>query len=234
MNRRDGNKIGKNLIYVVAFILITLISLGYKLFLSGTTDGLLSSKNEEDPVTIRSEETVTSEASLEEASSEVETSCAPHYVSVYICGEVNNPGVYEIASGSIINDVVLMAGGLTDNAASERINLVYIIESNISIYIPGEDEVYEQSEIIRSDGETIWGQGQSQSGLDEGSSLGTAVNINTATLDQLMTLPGIGQVTAQAIIDYREITPFTTIDDIMNVSGIGEAKFNRIREFICV
>ena len=232
MNRRDGNKIGKNLIYVVAFILITLISLGYKLFLSGTTDGLLSSKNEEDPVTIRSEETVTSEASLEEASSEVETSCAPHYVSVYICGEVNNPGVYEIASGSIINDVVLMAGGLTDNAASERINLVYIIESNISIYIPGEGENYGSNEIIRAEDQTMWGEYAVS--VDGSSGTNALININTASADELMSLPGIGEVTASAIIEYRNTASFTRIEDIMNVQGIGEAKFNGIRDLICV
>lgn len=236
MNRKDGNKINSNLIYVVSFILITLISLGYKLFLSGTTEGLLSSKDDDDLVIERADDTEASVAYelTESYETSPEVTPEPSTVSVYICGEVNSPGVYEVTAGSIINDVVQEAGGFTDQAASERLNLVYVIDSNISIYIPGEDEVYEQSEIIRSDGETIWGQGQSQSGQDEGSSLGTAVNINTATLDQLMTLPGIGQVTAQAIIDYREITPFTTIDDIMNVSGIGEAKFNRIREFICV
>lgn len=226
---RNGNKISKNLIYVVAFILITLISLGYKLVLSGTFDGLLSSKSEEGPVTIRSEETVPAGSSVTEEPAE--TSCSQSPVSVYICGEVNEPGVYEIEQGSIINDVVVLAGGFTDRAAEERINLVYVIDSNLSIYIPGEDEDYESNNIIRDDGQTVWGADVNYNPGSEDNSL---ININTASADQLMTLPGIGEVTANAIVEYRQTNTFTRIEDIMNVSGIGEAKFNSIRDLICV
>lgn len=226
---RNGNKISKNLIYAVAFILITLISLGYKLVLSGTFDGLLSSKSEEDPVTIRSEETIPAGSSVTEEP--VETSCTLSSVSVYICGEVNEPGVYEILPRSIINDVVTMAGGFTDRAAEERINLVYIIDSNLSIYIPGEDEDYESNNIIRDEGQTVWGANANDSAGQDGSGL---ININTASVDQLMTLPGIGEVTANAIVEYRQSNSFSRIEDIMNVSGIGEAKFNSIRDLICV
>ncbi len=230
MNRNDSNKISKNLIYVVAFVLITLVSLFYKLFLSGTFDGFLDLKDEDDPVIIRAEETETSSV-VSYADPTTQTSETYNTVSVYICGEVNNPGVYEICSGSIINDVVLLAGGFTEEAQTERINLVYIIESNISIYIPGEDEEYEQSEIVRADGQTIWGEGSAVTGTVTSTGV---VNINTATRDQLMTLPGIGEATADAIIEYRQTNPFERIEDIMNVSGIGEAKFNNIRDLICV
>lgn len=227
---RNGNKISKNLIYVVAFILITLISLGYKLVLSGTFDGLLSSKSEEGPVTIRSEEE-TEPAGSSATEEPAMSSCSQASVSVYICGEVNEPGVYEIASGSIINDVVMMAGGFTDRAAEENINLVYIIDFNLSIYIPGEDEDYESNNIIRDDGQTVWGAAVDNNPGTEGNSL---ININTASADQLMTLPGIGEVTANAIVEYRQTNTFSRIEDIMNVSGIGEAKFNSIRDLICV
>ena len=77
----------------------------------------------------------------------------------------------------------------------------------------------------------VWG---SSADTDPGESSGGLVNINTATLEQLMTLPGIGEVTASAIIEYREQAYFERVEDIMNVTGIGEAKFNGIRDLICV
>ena len=231
MDRNNGNKVNKNLIYVIAFVLITVISLFYKLFLSGTFDGFLGSKNDSDPVVVRSQETEASEALTTTAQTDADIVYETEsLISVYICGEVNNPGVYEVSAGSIVNDVLMLADGFTENAATDRINLVYIIESNVSIYIPSVDEEYSQGEIIRSDGETIWGETSS-----EVSSVSTGlVNINTASREQLMTLPGIGEVTADAIIDYRETNTFERIEDIMNVTGIGESKFNNIRELICV
>jgi len=227
MNSTGKNKFSKNLIYTASFILITILSLIYKLFLSGSFDGFLSSGSKADVIAIETAhescETHTSETSTQETE--------PQIISVYICGEVMVPGVYELEAGSIVNDAVLLAGGFTENAAAEKINLVYIINSNISIYIPGEDEVYEDSEVIRDEGEYIWGGSQTPENAD---SVSNKVNINTATRDELMTLSGVGEATADSIIEYRTSTPFSTIEEIMNVSGIGEAKFNKIRDFICV
>ena len=151
-------------------------------------------------------------------------------VYVQLCGAVNNPGVYELSSGSIVNDAVEMAGGFTQAAQVNRINLVYIIESNVTIYIPGTDDDLEPNEFIRPEDQTIWGGQTMQTGLV----IQSSVNINTASREQLMSLPGIGAVTADAIIEYREQTPFNRVEDIMNVTGIGEAKFNSIRDLICV
>lgn len=217
-------KINKGYVYAAAFVLITLISLVYKLFLSGTFDIYLERSDDVEPSVIKTDETEPCYETVLTEDTHRDT------VSVYICGEVNNPGVYEIESGSIINDVLIMAGGFTPDASVNRIDLVYIIDSNISIYIPSIYEEDEESEIIRTGDQMIWGAG---SGGD--SSINAAlVNINTASREQIMTLPGIGEVTADAIIEYREQNPFARIEDIMNVSGIGEAKFNSIRELICV
>ena len=123
-------KYNKNLIYTVAFVLITLLSLFYKTVLTGTIDK---------PITI---ETSVTEIWESEADSSNITETSEDLISVYICGEVVNPGVYEVSRGAIVNDVVNIAGGLTSDAAMNRINLVYIIESNISIYIPSENEDY--------------------------------------------------------------------------------------------
>jgi len=224
-------KINKNLIYLFSFIFISLISLVYKLFLSGSYDGVFGSDTKTEPISVVSG-SVSSESQSPEASETTETSGSDvDVISVYICGQIEDPGVYEVPSGSIVNDVIELAGGLTSQAASDRINLVYIIDSNISIYIPKEDESYEGDGIIRSEGQSVWGNtGYSQSGSSESG----IININTATEDELMTLPGIGQTTACAIVEYREQTPFTRPEDIMNVSGIGEAKYNNIRDLICV
>lgn len=223
MKAFNNLKINKGFVYAAAFILITLISLCYKLFLSGTFDGYLSNADDAEPSVIKSDETEPYyETTLTEDTHR-------DMVSVYICGEVNNPGVYEIESGSIINDVLIMAGGFTADASVNRIDLVYIIDSNISIYIPSVYEEDEESGIIRDEDQIIWG-----AEAEDDSVNGALININTASREQIMTLPGIGEVTADAIIEYREQTPFERVEDIMNVSGIGEAKFDSIRDLICV
>lgn len=218
----NGKKhIDKNIIYIVSFILITVISLFYKLVLNGTVDKASA-------ITVQTgmeESSVTAETYIQIQESEEEP-----YISVYICGAVNNPGVYEVVQGSIINDVVVLAGGVTDDASIERVNLVYILNSNISVYVPYENEEYEGNGIIRSQEQTMWGQDAPDSGI----SGSNTVNINSASESELITLPGIGEATARAIIEYREQTPFERIEDIMNVPGIGEAKFNSIRDLICV
>lgn len=216
-------RLSKSIVYAAAFALITLVSLFYKLVLSGTYDDMDIGTEADVPTVIRTDETTA-------ITETIQTEDTHRMVSVYICGEVNNPGVYEIEAGTILNDVVMMAGGLTPQAASETIDLVYTIDANVSVYIPAQGQESVDSEYIRAPEQTLWGNTAQDSGPDAAS----MVNINSASREQLMTLPGIGEVTADAIIEYREQNPFARIEDIMNVSGIGEAKFNSIRDFICV
>ena len=216
-------RLSKSIVYAAAFALITIVSLFYKLVLSGTYDDMDIGTEADIPTVIRTDETTA-------ITETIQTEDTHRMVSVYICGEVNNPGVYEVEAGSILNDVVMMAGGLTPQAASETIDLVYTIDANVSVYIPAQGQESVDSEYIRAPEQTLWGNNAEDSGPDAAS----MVNINTASREQLMTLPGIGEVTADAIIEYREQNPFARIEDIMNVSGIGEAKFNSIRDFICV
>ena len=216
-------RLSKSIVYAAAFALITIVSLFYKLVLSGTYDDMDIGTEADVPTVIRTDETTA-------ITETIQTEDTHRMVSVYICGEVNNPGVYEIEAGTILNDVVMMAGGLTPQAASETIDLVYTIDANVSVYIPAQGQESVDSEYIRAPEQTLWGNIAEDSGPDAAS----MVNINSASREQLMTLPGIGEVTADAIIEYREQNPFARIEDIMNVSGIGEAKFNSIRDFICV
>ena len=166
----------------------------------------------------------------------VSSSETVQFISVYICGEVRNPGIYDAPKGVMLNDIIEDAGGLTENASVNNINLVYQITGNMSIYIPSEEEMsqgFTGGDIIRQDGVYVWGSSQ-EGASDTGGGGTLMVNINTASLDELKSLPGIGEVTAQAIIDYRKDNPFGSIEDIKNVTGIGDSKFNRIKDYICV
>ncbi len=161
---------------------------------------------------------------------------------VYICGSVLVPGVYEISRGTYVYQLIEMAGGLNENAAVNHINQVYSLVEPISIYIPSEDDVQDNPDmtdtlLVRSDVDTyIWGSGEEprDGGITE-EPLPTKVNINTSGRDELMTLSGVGLVTADAIINYRDsIAPFTCIEDIMNVPGIKTARFEAIKQQITV
>ena len=219
-------QIKKTLVYPVAFFLLVAVSLVYKYILNDRASGMV----------IKKEETVASEEIPESNETSIETELRT--CQIYICGAVNEPGVLEMPCGSILNDAVQLAGGLREDAPAERINLVYELNENISVYIPTKEELESGIScdplIIRTtDNEYTWGTA-AQDAVQVQEETSGLVNINTATRDQLMTLPGIGEATADAIIAYREETPFTSTQDITNVSGIGESKYNRIKDLICV
>lgn len=143
-------------------------------------------------------------------------------ISVYIVGCVANPGVYSVPEGAVLNFLVLMAGGLTEDADTESINLATKLYDGEMIRIPStEDE--DKSFIIEDTQES----GQT--------SQGGKVNINTADLKMLMTLPGVGETTAKKILSYRqEHGPFNSPEDLMKVPGIKEGKFASIKDYITV
>ena len=240
MLKKSAAKKFKSIIYPMAFILIVILSAVYKYVFKGSGDitlqgfksGKTASVTETTAPDDLYQETVIQVTVQDTAPATVET---VRLISVYICGEVRNPGIYEAPQGAMLNDIIEDAGGLTENASVNNINLVYQITGNMSIYIPSEDEIkngFTGGDIIRQDGVYVWGNSSGGSSDPGGSTL--MVNINTAALDELKSLPGIGEVTAQAIIDYRNTTPFSAIEDIKNVTGIGDSKFNRIKDYICV
>ena len=226
----------KAFIYPAAFVLIAVLSLMYRLFMNGTTDNFVKTvKGENAVLTTESAEQSVTET---EAPTQTTEQTEPATVQVYVCGAVQSPGVYEVPRGVILNDAIACAGGFTETADLTKVNLVYTIDSNVSVYIPDavqtEESVSEevfagQEDIIREDDEYIWGEDAGSQGADQ-----NLININTASKEELMTLPGIGEVSAQAIIDYRELTPFANIEDIKNVSGIGDGKFDKIKDLITV
>lgn len=240
MKKSVSGKI-KKLIYPSAFILIIIMSVIYKLVFKGQSNfDLLTFKGGRTQSVISGvTESATSDAegSLEsKAATELPVTSKVTIVSVYICGEVNDPGIYKAPKGVLLSDIIEEAGGFTKDASVNNINLVYQISCNMSIYIPSEAEItkgFGGGDIIRQDGVYVWGN-MSGSGNTEGGDNVQQVNINKATVEELKALPGIGEVTAKAIVDYRKNEPFKTIDDIKNVTGIGESKFKRIKDYICV
>lgn len=149
---------------------------------------------------------------------------------VYICGEIATPGVYELEKAVYLYELISMAGGLTSEADAEHIDMVYLIDDPQSIYIPSVGSSCDEEDNQRVDRVDRW---TPVSG--SGTSSTRRVNINKADVAVLASLNGIGEKTAQKIIDYREENgPFASVEEIMNVSGIGETKFEAIREDICV
>lgn len=155
---------------------------------------------------------------------------------VHITGEVKNWGVIELPEGSRVIDAVNKAGGFTDSADVEKVNLAYELSDGVKVYIPSknEDEIGDTTtqEYITADSGNNVITGGNDMKKETKSEL---VNINKATQTELETLPGIGPSTALKIISYRnENGSFSSIEDIKNVNGIGDSKYESIRELICV
>lgn len=147
-------------------------------------------------------------------------------VYVYICGEVTNPGVYELSGDSRIYEAVDAAGGFTENAARECVNLASKVSDGMQITIYNREEAASLPADSAPVGENAGKSGTSGSGL---------VNLNTATKEELMTLKGIGESKAEDIIRYREKSGgFKKIEDIMKISGIKENGFQKIKDSITV
>lgn len=147
-------------------------------------------------------------------------------IKIHITGEVNSPGVKELDEGSRIEDAINIAGGLTESANISNVNLAYPLEDGQKIYIPNINENIEEY-IVKENGEGIV--------EDSKNSSSGRININKADTDQLCELPGVGESLATRIVTYREENgKFKSIEDLKNVSGIGEKKFESLKEYIVV
>lgn len=144
-------------------------------------------------------------------------------IVVHITGQVVNNGIVKVEEGARIIDAIEAAGGATAEADLSKINLAYLLEDGMKIYVPSIND------------ETDFGSVTSSSGVSESSKEVLKVNINTATSEELQKLPGIGESIANRIITYRkENGKFKNIEDLKNVSGIGDAKYNNIKDYITV
>ena len=160
-------------------------------------------------------------------------------IIVHISGAVQNEGIVELESGSRVADAIEKAGGLKENAYMDEINLAYQLEDGEKIHIPTiEEQKEKENQESKVENESATGSDgttsrSSNSSINNGSQ--TKININTATEEELDTLPGIGPSTATKILDYRkEKGKFKTIEEIKEVSGIGESKYKKIKDKITV
>lgn len=177
-------------------------------------------------------------------------------ITVYVCGAVNNCGVYEFSKGARIADAVNAAGGFSDDADREYLNLAMTISDGMKIKVPTIKEVQElnaaedssmqtgDKTTTNSDAFVVTGDGTAVDGTSDNSTESSEsiaqsntglVNINTAGVDELCTLSGIGKSRAEAIISYREQNgSFNCIEDIMKVTGIKDKIFEQIKDSITV
>lgn len=160
----------------------------------------------------------------------------PEEILVHISGCVKEEKVVTLKSGSRIQDAINSAGGLSKDADLTNINLAYILEDGEKIYIPKKGEELSQDSLIYSESSVGTDASvRSSSTHTSSSNKTTKININKAGQSELETIPGVGPSTALKIVNYREENgKFKSIEDIKNVSGIGDAKYEQMKEYITV
>lgn len=242
---------------IVILIIVTIITItiGYKVLGSNDKKGieiednlvLLEEQNEDEKEIFtdnssKHDEKDESTTQVNEQDNEPQT-----HVVVHITGEVSSPGVVKLENGSRVVDAIKKSGGLLPSADESNINLAQKLFDEDKIMIPRIGETLElglssaetqesgQSNVknsVQKETQEVVTSKNNDNINNSTNTSGGGVNINIASQEELKTLPGIGDVTAQKIIDYRESTQFESIEDIKNVSGIGEKKFEAIQSMI--
>ena len=193
--------------------------------------------------TASEENAVISDAAQEEDTAQAEDAAADgtdaqeNVIFVYVCGAVANPGVYELPEGTRVYEAVEAAGGFSEDAEETYVNQALILSDQDRLYIPTKEEASGEESGgtaygVTNGAGTAASGGTSSQDAESGSAL---INLNTATQEELESLPGIGETRALAIIAYREEHgDFSSIEDIQNVSGIGEAIYANLKAYITV
>ena len=212
----------KSLIYML--VIIISITIGIYMFYSKENESIEEGIIEE-----------TQEEVNEENTKEI----INNNIVVYITGCINKPGVYEMKEENRISDLVEKAGGLTKEADTNNINLAYKLQDEMKIYIPSKSDTknkIEEGSNYQEEPQEYISKGKDNLETKENSKDSTKnqkININTASQTELETLPGIGTSTALKIIEYRkEKGKSKNTEDIKNVKGIGESKYNKIKDLI--
>lgn len=214
-----NNKPNKKIIWILCIAFLVLSGFGYLIYQNSmlktpafhATDDFEAVLLEEDEIV---DNTSSESDARETETDEKESVSTQEQIKVYICGAVCNPGVYEIDQSARLVDLVDLSGGTQKDADLTSVNLAESLEDGQKIYIMTVGETEEQMEAVKEE----------EDGM---------VDINAASKEVLMTLPGIGESKAASIISYREENDgFQSIDDIMKIEGIKEGVFNKIKGLI--
>ncbi len=167
-------------------------------------------KNKQDKITYIEKDEISSTTDYKDLKRE-------EYIKVYISGEVKNPDIYEVEKGLRVIDVIELAGGTTDNGDIKNINLAEYVEDAQHILIPSISGTIENITIEDIENQDI--------------KANSKINLNKATKEELMTVNGIGEVTADKIILYREEHGmFTTVSELKEIKGIGDKTFDKMKD----
>ncbi len=204
----------KEKIVILLVILIIITSLAFKFLIKDkiNPDEMIVEFGEIEENQIETEEDEVKPSYEDEISLEI---------MVHVSGQVYKPGIIILEGGKRLVDAIELAGGLKSNADLDRINLAKKLSDEEKIYIP------EIGEEINPNIETV----SIESDLIQAKEAGK-ININTCTKEELISLPGIGEVIATRVLEYRLENPFKSVDDIKSVSGIGDKKFEGIKDLI--
>ncbi|MGF7056473.1 helix-hairpin-helix domain-containing protein [Brassicibacter mesophilus] len=203
-------------IVILIFVILIVLAIGYNFY---EKRDLQLIQADETNIDLDEEETI--DQDFEDFNDEAEDK---KMIMIHISGQVKNPGLVELFEGDRVIDAVNKAGGLTSESDNDRINLARKVSDEEKIYIPKIGEVVEQ------DIQNIVTFNDSNN-INEKSD---KININDAPKEILITLPGVGEVLADRIIEYRKNNKFADIEDIMKVSGIGSKKYEGIKDLITV
>ena len=239
-------RILKNKNFIIIFIIIVIAIILYLLIQnweeSNFEDNIIIS-DEKEKEEVSSEENKESNNTTKDEEIQDDSEIEKNKIYIYVTGEVINRGIVILDEGSRISDAIDAAGGITDKADISKMNLVYLLEDGMKVTIPSIEELNQNEDfeyITKDSGNNSIDSKESYLNGNilsskSNSSKSDIVNINTATQTELETLPGIGPSLALKIINYRnENGKFTCIEDIKNVNGIGESKFENIKNYIKV
>ena len=224
---------------IITFAIIILISIG-GLLCKGYLSDEVYVLNEEENTSKNTEDTINKNDGADNSSSsnsneanKSEKDVEVKEITVYISGQVAKEGVVTLSSDKRLADAVEKLGGLTKNADTNNINLAMKLEDEKHYIIPKEGEVIQNN----SDSTQVTSNkdNNSSNNATQSDSQGSKININTADLKELDDIPGVGEATANKILSYRdENGEFKSIEEIKNVNGIGDKKFENMKDLICV
>ena len=224
---------------IITFAIIILISIG-GLLCKGYLSDEVYVLNEEENTSKNTEDTINKNDGADNSSSsnsneanKSEKDVGVKEITVYISGQVAKEGVVTLSSDKRLADAVEKLGGLTKNADTNNINLAMKLEDEKHYIIPKEGEVIQNN----SDSTQVTSNkdNNSSNNATQSDSQGSKININTADLKELDDIPGVGEATANKILSYRdENGEFKSIEEIKNVNGIGDKKFENMKDLICV